>query len=276
MLTIPGRGIGQVTFRTRLFAGFIALATLGPALPATAQEQAYDRVGRWSISVVYDGNRFGYCAADVDNGKVQFRIGTDGKSWQIGVPYYGNVSGPMDVYYGFGGAAEMGTFHAEGDGWASMMINDDQLNAFRTLPEFSVNLDRGEQTFKLAGAAQAIDKARECARNKGQKAAPPPQQNVTNGKNCPPFGTVRSQNSNAPVKVMFVNLSKVPLNIMWIDFNGEWKKYHTLAPNSNVTQPTYGTHPWIAVDSRGTCHGGVMYGNPASRTEGDNMFQIWD
>lgn len=267
-----------VTFRGSILTGCIAsVAVLGAALTAMAQETAYGRAGRWTISVVNDGNRFGYCAADIDNGKVQFRIGTDGKSWQIGVPYYGNVSGPLDVHYGFGGAAEMGTFHAEGDGWASMMINNDQLNAFRTLPEFSVNLDRGEQTFKLNGAAAALDKARECARNRGQKSSPPPpQQNAAIGKNCPPIGSVRSQNSNAAVKVMFVNESNVPLNIMWIDFNGQWKKYHTLKPHSNVVQPTYGTHPWIAVDARGTCHGGVMYGNPASRTEGDNMFQIWD
>ncbi|UJX47076.1 hypothetical protein [Xanthobacter sp. YC-JY1] len=270
-----------MTFKTRIFAGVLALSALGSSLPARAQETAYDRSGRWTITAVFDNNQFGYCAADIDNGQVQFRIGTDGRSWQIGVPFYGNT-GPLDVYYGFGGAAEMGTFHAEGDGWASMMINNDQLNAFRTLPEFSVNLDRGEQTFKLAGAAQALDKTLACARNRGQKASPPPQppqppqQNVTNGKNCPPFGSVRSLNSNAPVKVMFVNESNIPLNIMWIDFNGEWKKYHTLRPHSNVEQPTYGTHPWIAVDSRGTCHGGVMYGNPASRTEGDNMFQIWD
>ncbi|MFS8037247.1 hypothetical protein ACI7BZ_09840 [Xanthobacter sp. AM11] len=262
-----------MSIRSSIIAGFVALAALGATLPAAAQETAYDRSGRWKITAVFANNQFGYCAADLDNGKAELRIGTDGRSWQIGVPFY-DKTGPVEVYYGFGGAAEVGTFHAEGDGWASMMINNDQLNAFRTLPDFSVNLDRGEQTFNLNGAAAALDKARECARNRGQKPSPPPQQ--TTGRNCPVPGSVRSLNSNAPVTVNFVNLSKIPLNIMWIDFNGEWKKYHTLAPDSHKIQKTFGTHPWIAVDARGNCHGGVMYGNPASRDEGDNMFQIWE
>lgn len=256
-------------------AGMIAaVCALGAAVPARAQEVAYERVGRWSITAVFAGGQFGYCAADVDNGQVQFRIGTDGRSWQIGVPYYGNKK-RVEGYYGFGAAAEVGNFRAEGDGWASMPITADQLNAFRTLPEFSISLDRGEQTWKLNGAAVAMGKALECARNRGQKPSPPPQA-AAGGKNCPAPGSVRSQNSNAPVTVNFVNLSKIPLNIMWIDFNGEWKKYHTLAPDSHKIQKTFGTHPWIAVDARGNCHGGVMYGNPKSKYEGDNMFQIWE
>ncbi|MFG1301054.1 hypothetical protein V5F49_14775 [Xanthobacter sp. V3C-3] len=253
-----------------------AVCALGAAASSAAQETAYDRVGRWSITAVFAGSQFGYCAADVDNGNVQFRIGTDGRSWQIGVPYYGNKK-RVEGYYGFGAAAEVGNFRAEGDGWASMPITADQLNAFRTLPEFSINLDRGEQTWKLNGAAVAMGKALECARNRGNKPSPPPQQqSAAGGKNCPAPGSVRSQNSNAPVTVNFVNLSKIPLNIMWIDFNGQWKKYHTLAPDSHKIQQTFGTHPWIAVDARGNCHGGVMYGNPKSKDEGDNMFQIWE
>ncbi|MEP9352916.1 hypothetical protein ABLE93_04870 [Xanthobacter sp. KR7-65] len=244
--------------------------------PAVAQETAYDRSGRWSITAVFGGNQFGYCAADVDNGKVQLRVATDGRSWQVGVPFYGKT-GMVEAYYGFGGASEVGNLRAEGDGWASMKINGDQVNAFRSLPEFSINLDRGEQTFKLNGAAAAMDKALQCARNRGQKPSPPPpQQNAATGKNCPAIGSIRSQNSNAPVQVNFVNLMKIPLNIMWIDYSGEWKKYHTLAPNSHKIQKTFGSHPWIAVDARGNCHGGVMFGNPRSKDEGDNMFQIWE
>lgn len=259
-----------------LFAcALTAVAGAGPVLAADATETEYDKAGRWTITAVSAGNTFVYCAADVDNGQVQLRIGTDGRSWQVGVPYYGH-DGDVDGFYGFGGAAEAAAFHAEGDGWASIVITGDQLNAFRSNPEFSINLDRGEQTFKLAGAGAALDKARECARNRGRKPSPPPSPVAAAGRNCPAVGSVRSQNSNAAVKVMFVNEMDVPLNIMWVDFDGQWKKYHTLAPHSNVSQQTFGTHPWVAVDARGDCHGGVMMPNPRSKDEGDNMFQIWE
>lgn len=96
------------------------------------------------------------------------------------------------------------------------------------------------------------------------------------GRNCPPYGSVRSINSKAPAEVIFLNFTKIPLTIMWIDFDGQWRKYHTLAPNAAATQRTFGTHPWIAVDDRGNCHGRVMYPNPNSRDGGDNRFEIYD
>ncbi|MEP9349775.1 hypothetical protein [Xanthobacter sp. KR7-225] len=271
-----------------------ALAGLGLALgaagPAQAQnEVAYQKAGRWNVVSVWVGPVFGYCAADTDNGQVQFRIGTDGRSWQIGVPYYGR-RGKVEGYYGFGDAAEMGAFAAEGDGWASMPINRDQLDAFRNAPDFAVNLDRGLQVFNLDGAAAAIDIARQCARTQGQRQAaaaqpnrapapPPPAAPAPGpvaGRGCPPPGTVRSPKTSAPVKVLFYNGTQMPLDIMWIDFDGQWQRYHRLKPDSNVTQSTYAGHAWIAVDPRGNCHGGVMMGDPRARTEGDNEFQIWD
>ncbi|MFK8253495.1 VHL beta domain-containing protein [Ancylobacter terrae] len=259
-----------------LRAGLLALVTgLGLTLPAAAQEEtSYATLGRWSITLVKAGGQFGYCAADVDNGKVQFRIATDGRSWQIGVPYYGK-RGKVEGYYGFGAAAEVGNFNSEGDGWASMPINGDQVNAFRGNPSFSIDLDRGEQTFDLRGAAGAIDKARECAKNRGQQvAAAPPK--PAGGKGCPAPGAVRSQNSNRPLEISFFNASKVPLTIYWVDYDGSWKKYHTLAPNTHVEQKTFMTHPWLAVDAKGNCHGGVMMPDPKNESEGVNQFQIWD
>ncbi|MBB6306728.1 hypothetical protein [Xanthobacter tagetidis] len=274
--------------RSILAAGLFALAGLWLAVPAAAQdEKAYQNAGRWNVVSVWVGPMFGYCAADTDNGQVQFRIATDGNSWQIGVPYYGR-RGKVQGYYGFGDAAEMGAFAAEGDGWASMAIDRDQLDAFRNAPDFAVNLDRGLQVFNLDGAAAAIDLARQCARNQGKRqvaaapqpnrapAPPPPPPAPDVGRGCPPPGSVRSPATNVPVKVLFYNGTQVPLDIMWIDFNGQWKAYHRLKPDSNATQSTYAGHAWIAVDANGNCHGGVMMGDPRARGEGANEFQIWD
>lgn len=278
--------------RSGFSAGLVAvLAGVGlgllPALPAAAQtETAYQKVGRWSVVSVRAGNVFGYCAADVDNGKVQFRIGTDGDSWQIGVPYYGQ-RGKVQGYYGFRDASEVGTFVVEGDGWASMAIDRDQLDTFRDVPTFAINLDRGLQVFNLQGAGAAIDAARQCARNQGQRQvaaqpqpnrvpAPPPPGPAAGKGGCPAPGSVRSPKTNVPVKVLFYNGTKMPLDIVWIDFNGQWKSYQRAAPDSNVTQSTYAGHAWIAVDQRGNCHGGVMRGDPRARGEGANEFQIWE
>lgn len=162
-------------FSACLAAGVIGLASA----PAAAQsgESGYAILGKWIVSTVWTGtNQFGYCAATTNNGKADFRIGTDGRAWQIGTPYYGKT-GKVQAYYGFGVAGEVASLRADGDGWASMPIAGDQLQAFRTLPAFSMNLGKAEQTWDLRGAAAAIDKAAECARNRGTPkgaAAPAP------------------------------------------------------------------------------------------------------
>lgn len=265
--------------RTSTCGGIALLAGLATLTSAAADEVAYDKRGRWSIAAVTAPAGFDYCTADTDNGKVQLRLATDGRSWRVGVPYYGR-KGKVEAYFGFGAAAEVANFSADGQGWAMMAIDKDQVDAFRSNPSFSITLDRGEQSWTLAGAAAAIDLARECVRNRGQKqvvAAPPlPAPSAASGKGCPPPGRVRSQNSNVAVTVLFYNGTKMPLDIYWLDFNGEWKKYHSLRPDSNVKQKTFATHPWIAVDPRGNCHGGVMMPDPRARGEGANEFQIWD
>lgn len=250
------------------------------ATPAAAQssEGGYAVLGKWIVTSVWAGNNaFGYCAATINNGRSDFRLGTDGRSWQIGVPYPGRKP-KVEAYYGFGVAGEVASLRAEGDGWASMRISGDQVNAFRTLPSFSMNVGNSEQTWDLRGAAAAIDKAAECARNRGQQAAPPPPAPTrAAGRNCPAPGSLRSQNSKRPLNVTFYNATKTPLDIVWIGFDGAWKKYQTVGPDKVAKQKTYATHPWIAVDARGNCHGGVMIPDPNFRGETpEEQFQIWD
>lgn len=258
-------------FATAIIMGLVPLS-------ASAQEANYAKLGRWSITTIANDKGFVACAADVDNGKVQLRIRMDGRNVLVGVPYYANKR-KVQGYYGFGDAAEVAEFAKVDEGWAMLSFDKDQVQTLRSAPVFSANLDRGLQNFNLKGAGPALDKALECARNRGQAqkiASPPPAATaaVGSGKNCPAPGRYRSQNSTQPVNVVFYNGGSVPLDIYWIDFNGEWKKYHSLRPNSHVNQKTFATHPWVAMDGKGNCRGSVAM--PVARGGAEeNNFQFW-
>lgn len=269
-------------FRSFVAACLAVGVAAAVATPAAAQsgESGYAVLGKWFVTTVWAApNKFGYCAATTNNGKADFRIGTDGRAWQVGTPYYGKQR-KLEAYYGFEVAGEVANLRVEGDGWASMAISGDQLNAFRTLPTFALNIGNSEQTWDLRGAGPAIDKAAECARNRGvpqAAAAPAPAPARAVGRNCPAPGSVRSKNADRPLTVTFFNASKTPLDIVWIGYDGAWKKYQTVGPNKVVKQKTFATHPWIAVDPRGNCHGGVMIPDPNFRGETpEEQFQIWD
>ena len=235
------------------------------------------KVGRWTVWGGVDDKSPEACAAIVSNGKEELRLLTDGQKWKVGMPY----SGPkkkVEAYYGFETAGEVGNFVRDDMNWMMMPIDGDQLMAFRDLPVFAITVNGKENQWNLAGAGAAIDKTMDCARNRGLAAAPrpaPPAPSAV-GKGCPAPGSIRSVDSKRAVKVMFVNETNGPLDIYWIGYQGERKKYQRVAPHSNVEQKTFATHPWIAVDPRGNCHGGVMLGDPNDKGEGANMFQIWD
>ncbi len=152
---------------SRSAAIFAIAATVTVPTQTFAEETNYAKLGRWSVASVTNGASLAYCSADIDNGKVQLRLTTDGKSWRVGVPYYENRK-RVQGYFGFGDAAEAANFSVTGDGWAFIPIDGDQLEAFKINPTFAIRLDRGLQTWRLAGAAPALDKATECARNKGR------------------------------------------------------------------------------------------------------------
>lgn len=282
--------------RLGIHRGVLAAAlVVGAATSALALDPQSVKVGRWTVWSNADMKTPTACAAIVSNGKEDLRLFTDGRRWMVGLPHFGPAK-TVKVYYGFEVAGEQTTLTWDGWGWAMMPINADQLQAFRELETFAVTVGNKENVWKLAGAGPAIDRAAQCSRDRGLKAAaapapapvaaPPqaaspmpqeaPPMPTKVGRNCPAPGSVRSLDSTRPVEVTFVNLTDAPLDIYWIGYQGEWKKYRRMPPQTNATQKTFGTHPWIAVDPRGNCHGGVMTGNPADRTEGVNMFQIWN
>ena len=70
---------------------------------------------------------------------------------------------------------------------------------------------------------------------------------------CAKFGKVRSQGSNAPVTVTFVNKSGEYRSVMWVDFKGNLVNYANLNPGQRYQIDTYVTHPWVFTDGPGNC-----------------------
>lgn len=255
-----------------LAAGLIG-AFSGAAL--AIDEQEYASMGRWRIIAVRDGGQFGYCAADTDNGQVTLRIATNGQRWQLGNPYYDQ--GPVRGQWGFDGWEDETDFAADGDGWATMNVSRDMLAGLRSASSFSIELDRGPQTWRLKGSSAALDKAVECARNQGRKrsAGNPDRKPQGDGGQqhgrtqrgfkqgqviqpirgvfCPMKGVILSQtwNNNA-VRVSFVNKTRAPVDLFWIDYQSNWVFYATVPAGGRHKQQTYTNHAWVGVQN-GDC-----------------------
>lgn len=70
---------------------------------------------------------------------------------------------------------------------------------------------------------------------------------------CKQLSKNRSQNSNTPAKITFVNNSSMYRAILWLDFTGQPKDYAGLNSGQQVTLDTFLTHPWMVTDGPGNC-----------------------
>ncbi len=68
----------------------------------------------------------------------------------------------------------------------------------------------------------------------------------------------RSTEGATPSQIAFQNESGVPVDIYWLDYEGDRVHYATLADGEGYVQPTWLTHPWVAVDKAGNCLGYVL------------------
>jgi hypothetical protein len=59
---------------------------------------------------------------------------------------------------------------------------------------------------------------------------------------------LKSETGNVKARITFVNRSKQPLKVYWLDYNGERVLYKKLKPSESYTQDTYMTHPWLITD----------------------------
>lgn len=60
----------------------------------------------------------------------------------------------------------------------------------------------------------------------------------------------RSQKSNTPTTVNFVNSSGDPVDLCWVNYDGARVLYKHLGPGESSVQQTYVTHPWVIYDDR--------------------------
>jgi hypothetical protein len=81
---------------------------------------------------------------------------------------------------------------------------------------------------------------------------------------CTDAGKLKSERSNEPAKIRFVNESGATLVIQWIDFKGALKEYGELQPGAEMIQDTFITHPWIAAYQEGSCRQLFLPGNGVS------------
>ena len=70
---------------------------------------------------------------------------------------------------------------------------------------------------------------------------------------CETMGNNRSQRSDVPLTVTFVNRSEGYRSVMWIGFDGQPVNYANLNPGEQFSVSTFLTHPWMFTDGPGNC-----------------------
>jgi hypothetical protein len=70
---------------------------------------------------------------------------------------------------------------------------------------------------------------------------------------CKDARKLKSENSNEPAKIRFINESGAVIVIQWIDFKGALKEYGELQPGAEMIQETFLTHPWVTAYREGGC-----------------------
>lgn len=86
----------------------------------------------------------------------------------------------------------------------------------------------------------------------------PGQQTVSSqgqfaGNGCESIGQLRSQHSNNPTNIVFVNQSNGYRVVYWLDFNGTPVQYGALQRGEQLAISSYMTHPWMITDGPGNC-----------------------
>ena len=56
---------------------------------------------------------------------------------------------------------------------------------------------------------------------------------------------LKSTTGETPTKIEFINRMPEPVDVYWINYDGEEEKFHTLGVGKSYMQDTYATHPWI-------------------------------
>ena len=72
---------------------------------------------------------------------------------------------------------------------------------------------------------------------------------------CMHPGDFVSRPSQDRTGITVVNRSNAPLRLYWLDFQGSWRLYHTVAPGNRVQQDTFIGHTWMISTTADQCIG---------------------
>jgi cytolysin (calcineurin-like family phosphatase) len=63
--------------------------------------------------------------------------------------------------------------------------------------------------------------------------------------------TLRSERSDTPSVIQFINRTGAELQLIWLDFAGQRRPYGTIPPAETLRRTTYDTHAWLVADAAG-------------------------
>ncbi|MEZ5872586.1 MAG: hypothetical protein R3D32_12230 [Nitratireductor sp.] len=149
-------------------------------------------------------------------------------------------------------------------------FEDPLWSALKRMSDISYSVNGGQfVTLGLSGSSRAINQfLDECMFYGGQGGGlvqgtqptqPQPSQPFDpRWASCETLGSNRSQRSDIPVTMTFVNRSEGYRAVMWIGFDGQPVNYANLNPGEQFSVSTFVTHPWMFTDGPGNCLEMVM------------------
>lgn len=222
------------------------------------RETAYGETGGWTVSSATVDGKFAYCAGETHAGG-QWRLGTDGMQWQLGVPYAPST-GEWQGEYEIDGR-RMPASGVAANGWSFMWLGLQELDEVRNGSEIILDIARASIDLSLKGTAAVITKIEECLSRQGaggNASAASTAQSQTDlyptFEMCQPAGSVRTERNGPETAVTFRvdNSVPVPVDLFWIDPNGTSHPYGQIAPGQSMQMNTYAGHLWMATDG-GSC-----------------------
>ncbi|MEY2600374.1 MAG: hypothetical protein RLZZ142_2633 [Verrucomicrobiota bacterium] len=79
---------------------------------------------------------------------------------------------------------------------------------------------------------------------------------------------LRSLKGNQPSFLTFKNATSTDIEVFWLDYQGQRKKYASLAPGKEWGISTFATHPWVLAEAGGKPLGVVVAGKKPGSLEG--------
>jgi hypothetical protein len=96
-----------------------------------------------------------------------------------------------------------------------------------------------------------------CALEEGGKAVPHVRScaDLEAAQRCMHADDFTSRPSQERTGIKLVNRSNIALRVYWLDFQGNWRLYHTVAPGGHIQQDTFIGHNWLVATADDLCIG---------------------